>query len=132
MFAVNGRCTCTHVPITFACAWLNRRQYVPELLPKFVGLFSEAERAGSWDLVRPALGALEALGGAVDDSLHLLLPALMRLISPAASSTPLEIKRAALRCGLGMRLCSEGCNRGGGEAHSTSNLLMCCMQRKIT
>ncbi|PNW79096.1 hypothetical protein CHLRE_09g400553v5 [Chlamydomonas reinhardtii] len=73
------------------------RQYVPELLPKFVAVFSEAERAGSWDLVRPALGALESLGSAVDDSLHLLLPSMVRLISPAASSTPAEVRRAALR-----------------------------------
>ncbi|PNH00404.1 Serine/threonine-protein kinase TOR, partial [Tetrabaena socialis] len=76
---------------------LAEKQYVPELLPKFVAVFGEAERAGSWDLVRPALGALEALGGAVDDSLHLLLSSMVRLISPAASSTPPEIRRAALR-----------------------------------
>nr|ABB13529.1 target of rapamycin kinase [Chlamydomonas reinhardtii] len=75
----------------------HNRQYVPELLPKFVAVFSEAERAGSWDLVRPALGALESLGSAVDDSLHLLLPSMVRLISPAASSTPAEVRRAALR-----------------------------------
>ncbi|EFJ44271.1 target of rapamycin, growth-regulatory PI3K-like protein kinase [Volvox carteri f. nagariensis] len=73
------------------------RWYVPELLPKFVAVFGEAERSGSWDLVRPALGALEALGSAVDDSLHLLLPSMVRLISPSASSTPAEIRRAALR-----------------------------------
>ncbi|KAG2491268.1 hypothetical protein HYH03_010473, partial [Edaphochlamys debaryana] len=73
------------------------RQYVPELLPKFVAVFSDAERAGSWDLVRPALGALEALGSAVDDSLHLLLPSMVRLISPAAAATPAEIRRAMLR-----------------------------------
>ncbi|GIL87381.1 hypothetical protein Vretimale_1690 [Volvox reticuliferus] len=73
------------------------RQYVHELLPKFVAVFGEAERSGSWDLVRPALGALEALGTAVDDSLHLLLPSMVRLISPSSSSTPAEIRRAALR-----------------------------------
>lgn len=33
----------------------------------------------------------------MDDSLHLLLPSMVRLISPAASSTPPEIRRAALR-----------------------------------
>ncbi|GLC61314.1 hypothetical protein PLESTB_001742500 [Pleodorina starrii] len=73
------------------------RQYVPELLPKFVAVFGEAERSATWDLVRPALGALEALGSAVDDSLHLLLPSMVRLISPSTSSTPAEIRRAALR-----------------------------------
>ncbi|GIL44136.1 hypothetical protein Vafri_1666 [Volvox africanus] len=75
----------------------DTRQYVPEILPKFVAVFGEAERSGSWDLVRPALGALEALGSAVDDSLHLLLPSMVRLISPSSSSTPAEIRRAALR-----------------------------------
>jgi hypothetical protein len=48
--------------------------------------------------MRPALGALEALGSAVEDHLHLLLPALMRLVSPAQSSTPVEMRRAVLKC----------------------------------
>lgn len=38
-----------------------RRQYVPELLPKFVAVFGEAERAGSWDLVRGAWGPRERI-----------------------------------------------------------------------
>ncbi len=29
---------------------------MPELLPKFVAVFGEAERAGSWDLVRGVWG----------------------------------------------------------------------------
>ena len=37
---------------------------------------------GGYDLVRPALGALEALGAALEDHLPLLLPALVRLIHP--------------------------------------------------
>lgn len=46
--------------------------------------------------MKPALAALEALGPAIDDHLHMLLPALMRLLHPGAP-TPLDIKRAALK-----------------------------------
>lgn len=56
------------------------RAYLPELLPRFIGLFAEAERSGSYDQVPAALHALEALGGALEDHLQLLLPALVRLI----------------------------------------------------
>ena len=35
------------------------RIHVPDLLPKFVGLFVEAERSGHFDMVKPALQALE-------------------------------------------------------------------------
>lgn len=73
------------------------RPHVPELLPRFVGLFVEAERTGQFDMVRPTLSALEALGAALDGHLHLLLPALMRLVSPQVSGTPLDIRRAVLR-----------------------------------
>ena len=56
------------------------RAYLPELLPRFIGLFAEAERSGNYDQVPAALHALEALGGALEDHLQLLLPALVRLI----------------------------------------------------
>lgn len=59
------------------------RVYLPSLLPKFVALFGEAERGGGYDLVRPALGCLEALGTALEDHLPLLLPALVRLMHPS-------------------------------------------------
>lgn len=73
------------------------RPHVPELLPRFVALFAEAERGGAYEMARPALAALEALGAALEAHLHLLLPALMRLVSPAVSSTPLDVRRAVLR-----------------------------------
>jgi FKBP12-rapamycin complex-associated protein len=73
------------------------RPHVPELLPRFVGLFADAERSGVYEMVRPALGALEALGSALENQLHLLLPALMRLASPWVSGPPLDIRRAVLR-----------------------------------
>lgn len=63
------------------------RAYLPGLLPKFVALFGEAERGGGYDLVRPALACLEALGTALEDHLALLLPALVRLIHPSERSS---------------------------------------------
>ena len=51
------------------------RAYLPGLLPRFIALFGEAERGGGYELVRPALGALEALGATLEDPLPLLLPA---------------------------------------------------------
>ena len=59
------------------------RAYLPSLLPKFVALFGEAERGGGYELVRPALACLEALGSALEGHLPLLLPALTRLINPS-------------------------------------------------
>jgi hypothetical protein len=40
---------------------------------------------------------LQALGVALEEQLHLLLPALMRLVAASGGGTPLEIKRAVLR-----------------------------------
>eukprot|EP00798_Chlamydomonas_sp_ICE-L_P022753 gene22753-29921_t len=73
------------------------KPYIPELLPKFVNLFSESDRCGAYEMVKPALATLEALGSAVEQHLHLLLPALVRLITPASSNTPIEIRKAALK-----------------------------------
>ncbi|KAK9806315.1 hypothetical protein WJX72_010074 [[Myrmecia] bisecta] len=75
----------------------DMRMYLPDLLPKFVALFAEAERSGVYDMVRPALQALEALGTALEDHLQLLLPALVRLIHPGVLGTPIDIRRAALQ-----------------------------------
>ena len=61
------------------------RTYLPNLLPKFVALFGEAERGGGYELVRPALACLEALGSSLEVHLPLLLPALTRLINPSES-----------------------------------------------
>ncbi len=35
------------------------RPYIPELLPKFVNLFAESDRCGTYDMVKPALATLE-------------------------------------------------------------------------
>lgn len=68
------------------------RAYLPGLLPKFVALFGEAERGGGYELVRPALACLEALGTALEDHLALLLPALVRLIHPSKLLTPVILQ----------------------------------------
>ena len=67
------------------------RTYLPNLLPKFVALFGEAERGGGYELVRPALACLEALGPALEGHLPLLLPALTRLINPSALPLPYNL-----------------------------------------
>ncbi len=64
------------------------RSYLPELLPRFVALFGDAERSGQWEMVRPALDCLEALGPALEDHLQLLLPALVRIVCPSARRSP--------------------------------------------
>lgn len=79
-----------------------------------MGLFAEAERSGTFELLKPALAALEALGSAVEEHLHLLLPALVRLINPAQSSTPVEIRRVALRLVV---MCVRGSGRLDGCSH---------------
>lgn len=58
------------------------RVYLPEILPRFTSLFQEAEREGSYQMVQPALDALEAIGPTLEDHLQLLLPALVRLVPP--------------------------------------------------
>ena len=58
------------------------RVYLPELLPRFTALMGEAERSSNYVTVRPALNTLEALGLALEEHLPLILPALVRLISP--------------------------------------------------
>uniref|UniRef100_A0A7S3R516 Serine/threonine-protein kinase TOR n=1 Tax=Dunaliella tertiolecta TaxID=3047 RepID=A0A7S3R516_DUNTE len=73
------------------------KAYVPELLPKFVALITEAERTQNYSNLGRALGALEALGSAVTEHVHLVLHALTRLINPAQSATPVETRRLAIR-----------------------------------
>ena len=69
----------------------DMRAYLPDVLPKFIALFQEAEREGSYQMVQPALDALEALGPALEDHLQLLLPALVLLIPPGADLVTAQI-----------------------------------------
>eukprot|EP00879_Flechtneria_rotunda_P007003 GHRR01007352.1.p1 GENE.GHRR01007352.1~~GHRR01007352.1.p1 ORF type:complete len:2075 (+),score=775.15 GHRR01007352.1:2-6226(+) len=73
------------------------RPHIPELLPRLVALFVDAERNSNFEMIKPALYALECLGVALEEQLHLLLPALMRLVASPGSNTPLEIRRLVLR-----------------------------------
>lgn len=73
------------------------RQHTPELLPKFVSLFTEAERTGDFSMIRPALSALRALGPVLEDNLPLLLPSLVRVICPSGpGSAPLVVQEDTL------------------------------------
>lgn len=69
---------------------------MPDLLPKFVALFNDAERTGDYSMVKPALETMRALGPVLEDHLHVLLPALVRLIGPSSSATPLPIQEETL------------------------------------
>lgn len=64
------------------------RAYLPEILPRFTSLFQEAEREGNYQMVQPALDALEAIGPTLEDHLQLLLPALVRLVPPGKMQVP--------------------------------------------
>lgn len=63
-------------------------KHLPELLPRFIALISEAERSGSYGSLPAVFETLESLGSAIEDHLHLLLPAMVRLINPAAETVP--------------------------------------------
>jgi FKBP12-rapamycin complex-associated protein len=52
--------------------------------------------AAALSQVRPALGALRALGPVLEDHLALLLPALVRLVSPGGTGTPITVQEEAL------------------------------------
>jgi len=72
------------------------RTYLPQLLPRIVAILADAERRTDYTYVSHVLHAIESFGSSIEDNLHILLPALMRLISPNATATPMEIKRSIL------------------------------------
>ena len=75
------------------------RHHIPDLLPRFVSLFTEAERTGDYSMVIYGLNSIRALGTVLEDHLQLLLPALVRLIAPSAGSpggVPLPIAAETL------------------------------------
>eukprot|EP00897_Mesotaenium_endlicherianum_P005918 jgi/Mesen1/5354/ME000267S04502 len=81
------------------CRALNDefRAYLPEILRRCVAVITEAERSSEFARVPPVLHAFEVFGGSMDEHMHLLLPALVRLFKPGLSDAPLEIRKAALR-----------------------------------
>ena len=88
------------------------RTYLPQLLPRIVTILADAERRTDYTYVSHVLHAIESFGSSIEDNLHILLPALMRLISPNATATPMEIRRTILeslaRILKGMKLSGYG------------------------
>ncbi|KAJ8764782.1 hypothetical protein K2173_009184 [Erythroxylum novogranatense] len=78
------------------CLALNDefRRYLPAILPCCIQVLSEAERCNDYTYVLDILHTLEVFGGTLDEHMHLLLPALIRLLKVEAS---VEIRRAVIK-----------------------------------
>ncbi|XP_038681159.1 serine/threonine-protein kinase TOR isoform X1 [Tripterygium wilfordii] len=78
------------------CLALNDefRTYLPDILPCCIQVLSDAERRNDYTYVLDILHTLEVFGGTLDEHMHLLLPALIRLFKVDAS---VDIRRAAIR-----------------------------------
>ncbi|KAD4584827.1 hypothetical protein E3N88_22428 [Mikania micrantha] len=78
------------------CLALNDefRRYLPIILPCCIQVLSDAERCNDYTYVRDILRTLEVFGGTLDEHMHLLLPALIRLFKVDAS---VDIRRAAIK-----------------------------------
>ncbi|CAL2279479.1 unnamed protein product [Prunus armeniaca] len=78
------------------CLALNDefRTYLPDILPCCIQVLSDAERYNDYTYVLDILCTLEVFGGTLDEHMHLLLPALIRLFKVDAS---VDIRRAAIK-----------------------------------
>ncbi|KAI3958805.1 hypothetical protein MKX01_023481, partial [Papaver californicum] len=78
------------------CLALNDefRTYIPVILPCCILVLTDAERCNDYTYVLDILHTLEVFGGTLDEHMHLLLPALIRLFKVDAS---VEIRRAAIK-----------------------------------
>ncbi|GAV78802.1 PI3_PI4_kinase domain-containing protein/FAT domain-containing protein/FATC domain-containing protein/Rapamycin_bind domain-containing protein/DUF3385 domain-containing protein/HEAT_2 domain-containing protein [Cephalotus follicularis] len=78
------------------CLALNDefRTYLPDILPCCILVLSDAERCNDYTYVLDILHTLEVFGGTLDEHMHLLLPALIRLFKVDAS---VDIRRAAIK-----------------------------------
>ncbi|XP_028958004.2 serine/threonine-protein kinase TOR isoform X1 [Malus domestica] len=78
------------------CLALNDefRTYLPDILPCCIQVLSDAERYNDYTYVLDILHTLEVFGGTLDEHMHLLLPALIRLFKVDAS---VDIRRAAIK-----------------------------------
>ncbi|KAF6172500.1 hypothetical protein GIB67_007013 [Kingdonia uniflora] len=78
------------------CLALNDefRAYLPVILPYCIQVLSDAERCYDCGYVLDILNTLEVFGGTLDEHMHLLLPALVRLFKADA---PAVIRRAAIQ-----------------------------------
>ncbi|KAF9622962.1 hypothetical protein IFM89_035677 [Coptis chinensis] len=70
------------------------RTYLPIILPSCIQVLSDAERCNDYTYVLDILHTIEVFGGTLDEQMHLLLPALIRLFKVEAS---VDIRRAAIR-----------------------------------
>ncbi|XP_021776173.1 serine/threonine-protein kinase TOR-like [Chenopodium quinoa] len=78
------------------CVALNDefRTYLPVILPRCIQVLSDAEKCNDYTYVPDILHTLEVFGGTLDEHMHLLLPALIRLFKVDAS---VEIRRASIK-----------------------------------
>ncbi|VFQ96023.1 unnamed protein product [Cuscuta campestris] len=78
------------------CLALNDefRKFLPKILPSCIQFLSDAERSNEYDYVPNILHTLEVFGGSLDEHMHLLLPALIRLFKVDAS---VEVRRGAIK-----------------------------------
>ncbi|XP_057977812.1 serine/threonine-protein kinase TOR isoform X2 [Malania oleifera] len=78
------------------CLALNDefRKYLPDILPCCIQVLSDAERCNDYTYVLDILHTLEVFGGTLDEHMHLLLPALIRLFKVDAL---VNIRRAAIK-----------------------------------
>ncbi|KAJ0103481.1 hypothetical protein Patl1_04054 [Pistacia atlantica] len=78
------------------CLALNDefRTHLPVILPCCIQVLSDAERCNDYTYVLDILHTLEVFGGTLDEHMHLLLPALIRLFKVDAS---VDISRAAIK-----------------------------------
>ncbi|KAL6964513.1 non-specific serine,threonine protein kinase [Sarracenia purpurea var. burkii] len=78
------------------CLALNDefRTYLPHILPCCIQVLSDAERFNDYTYVLDILHTLEVFGGTLDEHMHLLLPALIRLFRVDAS---VDIRRASIK-----------------------------------
>ncbi|KAL7199558.1 hypothetical protein ACSBR2_021782 [Camellia fascicularis] len=78
------------------CLALNDefRKHLPVILPCCIQVLSDAERFNDYTYVLDILHTLEVFGGTLDEHMHLLLPALIRLFNVDAS---VNIRHAAIK-----------------------------------
>ncbi|XXG56788.1 hypothetical protein AAC387_Pa03g4113 [Persea americana] len=78
------------------CLALNDefRTYLPVILPCCIQVLWDAERCNDYSYVLDILHTLEVFGGTLDEHMHLLLPALIRLFKVDAS---VDIRRASIK-----------------------------------
>ncbi|KAL8541637.1 hypothetical protein ACS0TY_002778 [Phlomoides rotata] len=78
------------------CLALNDefRTHLPSILPSCILVLSDAERFKDYTYVVDILRTLEVFGGTLDEHMHLLLPALIRIFKVDAS---VDVRRAAIR-----------------------------------